>query len=151
MPLAAAFIMLIMELFWSVATMVSVPFGLLIRCSPRSLPGVRPRPYRRVTDVAFDIVACLRVNERFVSAISYRREFRRTGYGRDARTGSVSHFRVRSGAVCSYVCLCGLTGGDVSRRCRGPVWRLSMTPDVLDRSAQVEARELTDAELEVVA
>src|SRR5207248_9438380 len=40
----------IIELFWSVATMVSVPFGLLIRWRPRSLPGVRPRPSRRVTE-----------------------------------------------------------------------------------------------------
>ena len=45
----------IMELFWSVATMVSVPLGLLIRCNPRSLPGVRPRPNRRVIEVAVDI------------------------------------------------------------------------------------------------
>ena len=34
----------IIELFWSRASIVSVPFGLLIRCSPRSLPGVKPLP-----------------------------------------------------------------------------------------------------------
>src|SRR6185312_2797632 len=45
----------IMELFWSVATMVSVPFALLMRCRPRSLPGVRPRPKRRVTECDVDI------------------------------------------------------------------------------------------------
>src|SRR5687768_48597 len=50
--------MLIMELFWSVATMVSVPFRLLIRCKPRSLPGVSPRLRRRTTlyiSAGFDI------------------------------------------------------------------------------------------------
>jgi hypothetical protein len=36
----------IIELFWSSATMVSVPLALLIRCKPRSLPGVRPLPKR---------------------------------------------------------------------------------------------------------
>src|SRR5689334_22424409 len=45
-----------MELFWSVATMVSVPLGLLIRCRPRSLPGVRPRPSSRVTETGLDMV-----------------------------------------------------------------------------------------------
>src|SRR5262249_50333571 len=35
--------------------MVSVPVGLLIRWSPRSLPGVRPRPRRRVTEYGVDI------------------------------------------------------------------------------------------------
>jgi hypothetical protein len=40
----AFFIIEIIELFWSVATIVSVPFALLMRCRPRSLPGVRPRP-----------------------------------------------------------------------------------------------------------
>src|SRR5262249_16165565 len=39
----------IMELFWSSATMVSVPLALLMRCSPRSLPGVSWRPRSRVT------------------------------------------------------------------------------------------------------
>src|SRR5437870_3522101 len=41
--------MLIMELFWSSATMVRVPLGLLIRWRPRSLPGDRFKPSRRVT------------------------------------------------------------------------------------------------------
>src|SRR5262249_144981 len=39
----------IIELFWSIATMVRVPLGLLMRWRPRSLPGVKPRPKRRVT------------------------------------------------------------------------------------------------------
>ena len=41
--------MLIIELFWSVATIVIVPLALQRRCRPRNLPGVRPRPSRRVT------------------------------------------------------------------------------------------------------
>src|SRR5437763_1163209 len=36
--------MSIIELFWSRASMVSVPLGLLIRCRPRSFPGVNPLP-----------------------------------------------------------------------------------------------------------
>ena len=39
----------IIELFWSRATIVSVPLGLLIRCKPRSLPGVRPLLMRTTT------------------------------------------------------------------------------------------------------
>src|SRR3954467_9724327 len=36
------------ELFWSRASIVSVPSGLLIRCSPRSLPGESPLPSKAV-------------------------------------------------------------------------------------------------------
>src|SRR5439155_23512027 len=46
----------IIELFWSVATMVSVPFGLHSRCKPRSLPGVRFSPNKRVADTWADEV-----------------------------------------------------------------------------------------------
>src|SRR6266536_4328156 len=92
----------IIELFWSVATMVSVPSGLPTRCSPRSLPGVRPRPRSRVTDSDIRVLTSTEDARglRDILGARYRADRRRERMTAVRRAGREAPLKPRSGGGC---------------------------------------------------